>query len=283
MIDTFDFSKIIQKTIISVIKSAIDFTGKSAIDSTGKSAINFTVGGRVMAIFLLVFGTVFVAEMGDKTQLLLVAMAGKYKVSQILTGTWLATVLLNVLAVAVGAALSNYLDMRIIKTIAGIAFFWFALSSLSEDDDDEELKEGQKKGIASILAIFGTFFIGELGDKTQLAAITLAASYTKGSFANAFAVFGGSTLALIAADFIGLIAGLFLKSKMPTSLLNKISCIIFAIFGAVSIREAGKLIFTSSAAASWLIMAASVIIFAILAILKIKKISAASGESSSKE
>ncbi len=235
-----------------------------------------------MAIFLLVFGTVFIAEMGDKTQLLLVAMAGKYKVSQILTGTWLATILLNVLAVAVGAALSNYLDMRIIKTIAGLAFFWFALSALSEDDDEEEYDGSQKKGIASILAIFGTFFIGELGDKTQLAAITLAASYTKGSLANAFAVFGGSTLALIAADFIGLIAGLFLKSKMPTSLLGKLSCAIFAIFGAVSMHEAGKLIFTSSSVASWLFMAAFAIIFIILAIFKIKKSLSSSSEDSLK-
>lgn len=79
-----------------------------------------------MTIFLIVLGTIFIAEMGDKTQLLLVAMASKYKISQILAGTWLATILLNILAVFVGAALSQYLDMRIIKIIAGFAFFWFA-------------------------------------------------------------------------------------------------------------------------------------------------------------
>lgn len=77
--------------------------------------------------------------MGDKTQLLLVAMAGKYKVSHILTGTWLATILLNVLAVGVGAALGSYLDMRIIKLAAGIAFFWFAWSTLKGE-------EGRRKG-----------------------------------------------------------------------------------------------------------------------------------------
>lgn len=94
-----------------------------------------------MVIFLTVFAAIFIAEMGDKTQLLLVAMAGKYKISHILTGTWLATVLLNLLAVAVGAALGSYLDMRLIKLAAGLAFFWFAYSTLEESDEEESEKE----------------------------------------------------------------------------------------------------------------------------------------------
>lgn len=83
-----------------------------------------------MVIFLTVLATIFIAEMGDKTQLLLVAMAGKYKVRHILIGTWLATAVLNLLAVGMGAALGSYLDMRIIKTLAGFAFFWFAYGAL---------------------------------------------------------------------------------------------------------------------------------------------------------
>ena len=76
-----------------------------------------------MIIFVTVLATIFIAEMGDKTQLLLVAMAGKYKISHILTGTWLATAVLNLLAVGVGAALGSYLDMRLIKLAAAFAFF----------------------------------------------------------------------------------------------------------------------------------------------------------------
>ncbi len=195
-----------------------------------------------MTIFFTVLFTIFIAEMGDKTQLLLVAMAGKYKISHILTGTWLATVLLNVLAVSVGAALGSYLDMRIIKLVAGLAFFWFAYSILKGDEEEEGEKE-MKHNLGPVLAIFGSFFIGELGDKTQLSAITLAANYTDHQFMNAFWVFSGAVLGLILADLIGLVVGVFLKSRMPTGILNTLSFGIFAVFGVVSIREAMILCF----------------------------------------
>lgn len=195
-----------------------------------------------MIILLTVFMTIFIAEMGDKTQLLLVAMAGKYKISHILTGTWLATVVLNLMAVGVGAALSNYLDMRIIKLVAGAAFFWFAYAALKGDSEEEEHKE-MGHHLGPVLAIFGSFFIGELGDKTQLSAITLAANYTNHSLVNAIYVFLGCTLGLILADLLGLVAGVVLKSKIPAGILNFLSFIIFAVFGVLSIREAFGLIF----------------------------------------
>jgi putative Ca2+/H+ antiporter (TMEM165/GDT1 family) len=198
-----------------------------------------------MAIFLTVLATIFIAEMGDKTQLLLVAMAGKYKVPHILAGTWLATVVLNVMAVGVGAALSNYLDMRVIKLVAGLAFFYFAYATLKGEDDEEE-EVGGKGKFGPVVAIFCSFFLGELGDKTQLSGITLAATYAQGSFGNVCQVFLGCTLGLILADLLGLIVGVVLKSKMPTTLLNTISFFIFAIFGISSIATAMGLIFGES-------------------------------------
>ena len=197
-----------------------------------------------MLIFLTVLITIFIAEMGDKTQLLLVAMAGKYKIPHILTGTWLATVVLNLMAVGVGAALSNYLDMRIIKLVAGAAFFWFAYAALKSDDEEEEEKE-MKHHFGPVLAIFTSFFVGELGDKTQLSGITLAANYTNHSMMNAFCVFLGCTLGLILADLIGLIAGVILKSKLPTKVLNILSFCIFSVFGVLNIGEAVRLILSA--------------------------------------
>lgn len=202
-----------------------------------------------MVIFLTVLATIFIAEMGDKTQLLLVAMAGKYKIPHILTGTWLATIVLNLLAVGLGAALGNYLDMRVIKTVAGIAFFWFAYGALRDEGEAEEEKE-MKHNLGPVLAIFGSFFIGELGDKTQLSGITLAANYADHSVMNVVYVFLGCTLGLILADLIGLIVGVVLKSKVPTGILNKISFAIFAVFGVLSFREAMSLIFGAGSTAA---------------------------------
>ena len=223
-----------------------------------------------MVIFLTVLATIFIAEMGDKTQLLLVAMAGRYKISHILTGTWLATIVLNLLAVGVGAALGNYLDMRIIKAVAGFAFFWFAYAAVRDDDGEEEEKE-MKHSLGPVIAIFCSFFIGELGDKTQLSGITLAANYTSHNVMNAVYVFLGCTLGLILADLIGLIAGVVLKSKMPTGVLNKVSFCIFAVFGVLSIREAAGLIFgqgTIMAVGSCLAVTA---VFAILCIWGLRR------------
>ncbi len=220
-----------------------------------------------MSIFPLVFATIFIAEMGDKTQLLLIAMTSKYKVRDILIGTWAATAVLNLLAVGIGAALSNYLDMRIIKSIAAIAFFWFAYSTLKGDDDSEEEEEMKGAGKAALVAIFTTFFIGELGDKTQLSGIALAAAYTNHRLINAVYVFLGCTLGLIAADFLGLIVGLVFKSKMPESLLNKISIAIFAIFGVLNAYEAGGHIFGEGSGGALILTIAATAVFVCLCVV----------------
>lgn len=214
-----------------------------------------------MAIFLTVFATIFIAEMGDKTQLLLVAMAGKYKIFHILTGTWLATAVLNLLAVAVGAALGNYLDMRLIKLAAGLAFFWFAYTALETETEEGEEEKALRQGLGPVAAIFLSFFLGELGDKTQLSAITLSASYAGNGLSNACYVFAGCTLGLILADLIGLLAGLYLKSKMPTGLLSNLSFVIFAFFGVASIREAFSLIFGTNASLAGILSVAVTTVF----------------------
>ena len=217
-------------------------------------------------ILLLSFGTVFLAEMGDKTQLLLVAMAGKYKVRQILTGTWLATALLNLLAVAIGAALSSYLDLRVIKSIAALAFFYFAWSGLRAEDDEEEQQRASST-LGPVAAIFLTFFIGELGDKTQLTGITLAASYAGGVFANAAAIFLGCTVGLILADALGLVAGLLLKNNLPTGVLRWITFAIFSVFGVLNAYDAANRIFPAASKTALLVTIGVSVLFAALSIV----------------
>lgn len=221
-----------------------------------------------MIIFLTVLATIFIAEMGDKTQLLLVAMAGKYKISHILAGTWLATAVLNLLAVGAGAALGSYLDMRIIKMAAAFAFFWFAYSTIRGEEGDEQGNE-IKQHFGPVLGIFISFFIGELGDKTQLSAITLAATYTNHNFINACYVFAGCTLGLILADLIGLIVGVVLKSKMPAGILNHLSFLIFAFFGVASLREAFGLIFGENSRPAVILTVGVTVVFVGICVLTI--------------
>ena len=217
-------------------------------------------------LFALVFVTVFIAEMGDKTQLLLVAMAGKYPVRQILAGTWLATLLLNVLAVAVGAALGNLLDLRIVKAAAALAFFYFAWSSLNSEDDEEETKTNAGR-FGPIAAIFITFFLGELGDKTQLSAVTLAAAYTDGTLLAAAVICLGCTVGLIAADALGLLAGLLLKNNLPTQFLRYLTFAIFALFGVLQAKQALFLMLPDRTTLAWLILGGIVVIFGTICML----------------
>ena len=150
---------------------------------------------------------VFVAEMGDKTQFLMIAMSSKHKIRDILIGVGAAILVLNALAIALGAVLGNILPTSAINLAAGIAFLCFAYMAVG-GENEEECVDCKKKGSA-IFTVFGTFFLAELGDKTQLTALTLAADSASGGFdmTKVLYVFLGASIALFAADVIGLLIG----------------------------------------------------------------------------
>ena len=118
-----------------------------------------------MLLFFQVLLTMFIAELGDKTQLLMIAMTSRFKLRDIILGSAAAILVLNALAVGVGAVISQFIPGWVIKIIAALAFFYFAWSTLKGDDEDEESKEG-KANVPPILTVFATFFLAELGDKT---------------------------------------------------------------------------------------------------------------------
>lgn len=181
-----------------------------------------------MVLFLKVFLTEFIAEMGDKTQLMLIALTSKYKLKDIILGTAAAILVLNGMAVLAGGLVSEFIPDWLIKTIAALAFLYFAASTISGDDDEEEEEGGKSKIRFAPLAVFCTFFVAELGDKTQLTAITFGANEGMGS---AFVVWIGCSLGLFAADILGMLVGYLLKSKTPDGLLNTLAFVIFSIFG----------------------------------------------------
>lgn len=186
-----------------------------------------------MLLFFQIMFTEFIAEMGDKTQLMLVALTSRFKLHDIIIGTAAAILVLNGLAVLLGGLVSEIIPTWLIRLVAAFAFLFFAITSLKVDDDEEEAKEENVSRFAP-LTIFCTFFVAELGDKTQLTAITFGANEGMNA---AVTVWLACSIGLFAADILGMLIGYLLKSKTPDGLLNTLAFFIFAIFGNITMHE----------------------------------------------
>ena len=191
-----------------------------------------------MVLFFKIFLTEFIAEMGDKTQLMLIALTSKYKLKEIILGTAVAILVLNGLAVLAGGLVSEFIPDWVIKIVAALAFLYFAASTIAGDEDEEE--GNAKSGIQfAPLAVFCTFFVAELGDKTQLTAITFGANE---GMSAALIVWLACSLGLFAADILGMMVGYLLKSKTPDGLLKSLAFVIFSIFGVYTLYQGLHLI-----------------------------------------
>ena len=216
-----------------------------------------------MILFLKIFFTEFIAEMGDKTQLMLIALTSKYKLRDIICGTAIAILVLNGLAVLAGGLVSELIPEWLIKMIAAFAFLYFAASTIAGDEEEEE--EGSRSKIQfAPLAVFCTFFVAELGDKTQLTAITFGANE---GMSAALVVWIGCSLGLFAADILGMLVGYLLKSKIPDGLLNTLAFAIFSIFGVYTLYQGLKLIRTYVCPIPvWPILIAATVVFVVICV-----------------
>lgn len=188
---------------------------------------------QMLLLFLKIMGTEFIAEMGDKTQLMLVALTNKYKIRDIILGTAVSILVLNGIAVLAGGLVGEMIPDWLIKLIAAAAFLYFAVTSLKKDDEEEEEAKTGKIKFAP-LAVFCTFFVAELGDKTQLTAITFGANE---GLSKGIIVWLACSIGLFAADIIGMLIGYLLKSKTPDGFLGILAFIIFAIFGVLTVKQ----------------------------------------------
>ncbi|MDO4960476.1 MAG: TMEM165/GDT1 family protein [Eubacteriales bacterium] len=214
-----------------------------------------------MALFLQIMFTEFIAEMGDKTQLMLVAMTSRFKLKDIILGTAAAILVLNGIAVLAGGLVSQFVPTWLIRLIAAAAFLYFAATSLKKDDEEEE--EAKEKGSFAFapLTVFSTFFVAELGDKTQLTAITFGANEGLNA---ALTVWLACSVGLFAADIIGMLIGYLLKSKTPDGLLNKLAFCIFSVYGIVTLRQGLMLLLGEDDSRVLLITAAAAVLFVCL-------------------
>lgn len=178
--------------------------------------------------FLVATGAVTLAEMGDKTQLLAMAFACKFKASKVLTGVFLATLINHALAVAAGNLIAHYSILDVwIQGVASLSFILFGLWTIRGDKLEGET--GGKTRFGTVITVAIAFFIAELGDKTQLATFALAAKYP----ANPIGILAGTTTGMLIADTIGIIVGVIMCKKIPERTIKLISAGVFILFGIV--------------------------------------------------
>ncbi len=187
-----------------------------------------------MYAFLLSTAVIFVAELGDKSQLMAMTFAARYKVRDVLIAITAATAIVHLASVGIGYwigdAFADYQNW--ISIVAGVAFFAFAAWTLRGDEltEDEAAKARNSTGMA-IVAVGTAFFLAELGDKTMLATITLA---TQEGWLGTWI---GSTLGMVAADALAIGVGALLGRNLPEKAIKIGAAVLFAIFGLILILD----------------------------------------------
>ena len=184
---------------------------------------------------LAAFGLTFVAELGDKTQLVILTLSAKYGFKHVFLGAAAAFTLLNALAVSVGVLLYEFVPDSVIKYTVSAVFILFGIFMLlpgrkKEENLVEEGEENPGKVRGPFLSAFLLICLMELGDKTQLSLLALTAKYSQPVF-----VFIGGTLALWATSLIGALVGTGLGRLIPQVWMRRISGVIFIAFGIVNL------------------------------------------------
>ena len=193
-------------------------------------ALSGRINPHTMEAFLISTSVVALAEMGDKTQLLSLVLAARFrKPWPIVLGIFVATLVNHALAGAVGAWITSYLGENAMRWILGLSFIAMAIWMLIPDKLDEDEVSGHSRW-----GVFGTtlvaFFLAEMGDKTQIATVMLAAKY------NAYLwVVAGTTLGMMLANAPVVWLGDRLVKRVPIRLVHVVSAVIFLVLGMLAL------------------------------------------------
>ncbi len=172
---------------------------------------------------------VVLAEMGDKTQLLAMAFASKFKWQTVMWGVFVATMANHLLAASAGSYLAAVVPMTTIKLAASASFIIFGLWTIRGDTLEGE---DEKYHFSPFWTVTVAFFMAEMGDKTQLATIALAVEYNTIVF-----VWMGTTLGMVIADGFGIIVGNVMGRHIPEKAIKWVSAFIFIAFGCYGVYE----------------------------------------------
>ncbi|HEX5806533.1 MAG TPA: TMEM165/GDT1 family protein [Macromonas sp.] len=178
---------------------------------------------------------VALAEIGDKTQLLAFLLAARFKKPvPIMLGILAATVINHGLAGALGAWITAQVSPDILRWVLGVSFIGMAIWTLVPDEiEDDETKIAQKFGVFGATLI--TFFLAEMGDKTQIATVAMAAHYGMPVL-----VVVGTTLGMLIADVPAVFVGDKLAAKIPMRLVHGVAAAVFAALGVATLLGAGS-------------------------------------------
>ncbi|MGV9801462.1 TMEM165/GDT1 family protein [Mycobacterium sp. NPDC003449] len=186
----------------------------------------------MLAALLLSFAVIFVAELGDKTQLVAMTFALRYRWWVVLAAITAATTAVHVLSVAIGHYLGAALPTHLLGLLAGAMFIFFGLWTLRGDTlTDEEASRAQRATAPAFFVVTSAFFLAELGDKTMLATITLAADN------DWVGVWIGSTLGMVVADGLAILVGAIAGKHLPERIIQIGAAALFLLFGAYMLVE----------------------------------------------
>jgi len=180
--------------------------------------------------FLLSTAVIFVAELGDKSQLMAMTFATRYRARDVILGITAATAIVHLASVGIGALIGDaFADYQgWVQILAGVAFLGFAAWTLRGDElTEEERSKARTSTGAAIIAVGIAFFLAELGDKTMLATITLATQH------GWFGTWIGSTVGMVAADALAILVGALLGRKLPERVIKYAAATAFAVFAVL--------------------------------------------------
>lgn len=190
-----------------------------------------------MEAFLVSTGVVALGEMGDKTQLLAFLLAAKFKRPiPIVLGILAATLLNHTAAGALGAWIAHALGPDLLRWVVGLGFLAMAGWILVPDKVDEDEAAGMMNRFGVFATTIVTFFMAEMGDKTQIATVALAARYD-----SLFQVVSGTTLGMLIADVPAVFLGSGIASKVNMRVMHIVSAVIFAALGVATLLNVGNL------------------------------------------
>ncbi|OBF42307.1 hypothetical protein A5724_00350 [Mycobacterium sp. ACS1612] len=186
----------------------------------------------MFAAVLLSFAVIFVAELGDKSQLMAMTFALRHRWWVVLAGITAATTAVHLISVAVGHYLGAALPTHLLGLLGGVAFVLFGLWTLRGDRlSDDEATRAQRSTAPAFFAVTSAFLLAELGDKTMLATVTLAADH------DWVGVWIGSTLGMVAADALAIVVGALAGKHLPERAIQLAAAGLFLFFGAYLLLE----------------------------------------------